>query len=298
MGRTPVWRRENATEGPHASPILREADPGGRKSGCFPKGWNGEPAVLQRGGRRTGRSPKGRAGKPAVLRKGWAGERPFSTAGLASGASGEEAGGGAGQGISGLCVRREVRPIPEGEGRTVVYKSEPRAVFAPVQEGRKGCIGRKTLAWWQGYPCARNHLQDTCGFMAEMAKAVLGGQMATDRYLGAYVCGPKPSVWRFICQKFPSYSAIHMSEVPVLLVRPVRPPGRPQRSSHFPLQETPPGPAFGQVPGPRGRHPGRPRLQAPRKASATSKDQGGARTKNTRIKLRAYPCRRPRGRAP
>ena len=119
----------------------------------------------------------------------------------------------------------------------MVYKSEPRAVFAPVKEGRKGCIGRKTLAWWQGYPCARNHLQDTCGFMAEMAEAVLGGQMATDRYLGAYVCGPKPSVWRFICQKFPSYSAIHMSEVPVLLVRPVRPPGRPQRSGHLPSKK-------------------------------------------------------------
>ena len=183
------------------------------------------------------------------------------------------------------------------EGRWCTSQNPARSSPQYKRVG-KGCIGRKTLAWWQGYPCARNHLQDTCGFMAEMAKAVLGGQMATDRYLGAYVCGPKPSVWRFICQKFPSYSAIHMSEVPVLLVRPVRPPGRPQRSSHFPLQETPPGLAFRQVPGPRGRHPGRPRLQAPRKASATSKDQGGARTKNTRIKLRAYPCRRPRGRAP
>ena len=227
MVRTPVGRKNNATEGPHASPILREADPGGRKSGCFPKGWNGEPAVLQRGGRRTGRSPKGRAGKPAVLRKGWAGERPFSTAGLASGASGEGAEGGAGQGISGLCVRREVRPIPEGEGRTVVYKSEPRAVFAPVQEGRKGV-----------------HRQEDVGVVARVSLC----KESSSGHLWFHGRNGQSRSWR--PNGYGSISgglrmwaeavrlAIHMSEVPVLLgdshvrsSRPTRTTSPPPRSA-------------------------------------------------------------------
>ena len=227
MVRTPVGRRNNATEGPHASPILRESDPGGaekrlfsegveRRTGRTPKGWPDNRPFSQGAGRKTGCSPKGVGWRTAVLHRGLGKRRVGGRGGGRCGArdlrtlcpSGSTTNSRRGGKDGGVQVRtpRGLRPSTRGSER--VHRQEDVGVVARVSLCKESSSGH---LWLHG----RN------------------GQSRSWRPNGYGSISGGLRMWAEAVRL-----AIHMSEVPVLLgdshvrsSRPTRTTSPPPRSA-------------------------------------------------------------------